>query len=150
VSIAQQRYKGFTPYKMDPKFRVSIPTAWRPEAGAPLFLLFSTAHQMPLVKVLTQEAFDARVKVLNDSDYSPARKSALLGSLSMLSREATLNDQGKLLIPKDLSEKAEIFADSEVMLAGRGMHFEIWSKENFDRALEIEMQQCEDDDLGIL
>ncbi len=67
----------------------------------------------------------------------------------MLCREATLNDQGKLLVPKDLSEKAGITADSDVMLAGRGIHFEIWSKTNFDKVLEIETAEDDDDELGI-
>jgi DNA-binding transcriptional regulator/RsmH inhibitor MraZ len=67
----------------------------------------------------------------------------------MLCREASLNDQGKLLVPKDLSEKAGIIADSDVVLAGRGIHFEIWSKENFELVLEIETSHESDDDLGI-
>lgn len=150
VSHTDQRYKGFTPYKMDPKFRVSIPTAWRPEAGALLFLLFSKAHEMPVIKVLSQEAFNERVETVKTSDLSPAKKTAMLGSLSMLCREASVNDQGKLLVPKDLSEKAGIAAESEVTLVGRGMHFEVWNKENFARALEIEMNQTDDDELGIL
>ena len=150
MSTTDQRYKGFTPYKMDPKCRVSIPSAWRPEAGAALFLLFSSAHGMPVVKVLSQDAYDERVATVKDSDLPPAKKTALLGSLAMLCREASVNDQGKLSVPKDLSEKAGISADSEVVLAGRGMHFEVWSKDNFARALEIEMQQGDDDELGIL
>jgi DNA-binding transcriptional regulator/RsmH inhibitor MraZ len=54
-----------------------------------------------------------------------------------------------LLVPKDLSEKAGIEADSEVVLAGRGIHFEIWSKANFERVLNIETREDESDDLGI-
>ncbi len=134
---------------MDPKFRVSIPTAWRPEAGAILFLLFSKAHGMPVIKVLSQEAFDERVATVKNSDLTPAKKTAMLGSLSMLCREASVNDQGKLLVPKDLSEKAEIFAESEVVLVGRGMHFEVWNTRNFDRALEIERNQDDENELGI-
>ena len=60
-----------------------------------------------------------------------------------------VNEQGKLLVPKDLSEKAGIEADSEVVLAGRGIHFEIWSKANFERVLNIETREDESDDLGI-
>jgi DNA-binding transcriptional regulator/RsmH inhibitor MraZ len=67
----------------------------------------------------------------------------------MLCREATLNEQGKLLVPKDLSEKAGIEADSDVVLAGRGIHFEIWSKKNFDIKLAIETSEEAKDDLGI-
>lgn len=150
MTAADQRYKGFTPYKMDPKFRVSIPTAWRPEAGSMLFLLFSKTHEMPVIKVLSQEAFNERVETVKNSDLTPAKKQALLGSLSMLCREASVNDQGKLLVPKDLSEKAGISADTEVVLAGRGMHFEVWNKDNHERALEIEMAQDDVDELGIL
>lgn len=134
---------------MDPKFRVSVPTGWRPEAGGSLFLLFSKEHDMPVVKVLSQAAFDEKVQRINESNKTPAERDKLLGKLAMLCREVTLNDQGKLLVPKDLSEKAGIQADSDVMLAGRGMHFEIWSKANFDKVLEIETSQDEDDGLGI-
>lgn len=105
---------------------------------------------MPVIKVLSQADYDRRVQIVNDSDLSPAKKAAKLGSLAMLCREVTLNDQGKLLVPKDLSEKAEIQPDSEVTLVGRDTNFEIWNKRNFDRALEIEMNQDDNDELGIL
>ena len=150
VSTTNQRYIGFSPYKMDPKFRVSIPTAWRPEPGSILFLLYSKTHEMPVIKVLSQEAFDDRVQTVKNSDLVPAKKAAILGSLSMLCREASVNDQGKLLVPKDLSEKAGILADSEVTLVGRGMHFEVWNNENFNRVLSIEMDQNDEAELGIL
>lgn len=144
-----QRYKGFKPFKMDPKFRVSVPVAWRPEAGASLLLLFSKLHEMPVVKVLSQEAYDEKVELIQTSDKTPAEKGKMLGKLAMLCREAGLNEQGKLLVPKDLSEKSGIEADGDVVLAGRGIHFEIWSKANFDKVLEIETAEEEDDELGI-
>lgn len=149
VSSNQQQYKGFKPAKMDPKFRVSVQPSWRPELGDPLLLLFSRKHDMPVVKVLSQEAYSQKVELIQGSDMTPREKGEKLGKLAMLCREVTLNDQGKLLVPKDLSEKAGIAADSDVMLAGRGMHFEIWSQANFDKMMEIEMHQAEDDDLGI-
>ena len=149
MSSSHQRYKGFKPFKMDPKFRVSVPTPWRPEVGASLFMQFSKEHDMPVVKVLSQEAFDEKVGRIMNCDKTPSEKDKLLGKLAMLCREASLNEQGKLLVPKDLSEKAGIEAEADVMLAGRGMHFEIWSKANFDRLLEIETGAEEDDELGI-
>jgi DNA-binding transcriptional regulator/RsmH inhibitor MraZ len=149
MNSTNQRYKGFKPAKMDPKFRVSIQPSWRPEAGALLFLLFSKEHGMPLVKVLSQEAYSEKVELIKGSDKTPAEKNKTLGKLAMLCREASLNDQGKLLVPKDLSEKSGITADSDVTLVGRGIHFEIWNKSNFDAVLEIETGQQENDDLGI-
>ena len=149
MSSTNQRYTGFKPAKMDPKFRVSIQPSWRPEAGASLFLMFSKEYDMPVVKVLTQEAYNEKVDLIKNSEKTPKEKNTILGKLAMLCREANLNDQGKLLVPKDLSEKADIGSDSDVMLAGRGIHFEIWSKKNFNKVLEIETSQEEDDDLGI-
>ena len=143
-------YLGYQAYKMDPKYRVSIPTGWRPAAGERLFLLSSKTHDMDMIKVLSQEAFDKRVQTVKESNLTPAEKSALLGSLSMLCREASVNDQGKLLVPKELSEGAGISAESEVMLVGRGLHFEVWNKEAHTRALEIERAQAGVDLLGIL
>ena len=143
-------YLGYQAYKMYPKYRVSIPTGWRPAAGERLFLLSSKTHDMDMIKVLSQEAFDKRVQTVKESNLTPAEKSALLGSLSMLCREASVNDQGKLLVPKELSEGAGISAESEVMLVGRGLHFEVWNKEAHTRALEIERAQAGVDLLGIL
>lgn len=150
MTLDHQRYTGFNPYKMDPKYRVSIPLEWRPEAGAKLYLLFSSEHGMPVVKVLSEEAYNHKVALIEGSDKDPRQKSKLLGKLAMLCRVAKLNEQGKLLVPKELSEQAEIEGGSEVFLAGRGIHFEIWSKANFERVLEIEAKtKDEDDDLGI-
>ncbi len=104
---------------------------------------------MAVVKVLSQEAYDEKVELIRGSDKTPAEKGKMLGKLAMLCREALPNEQGKLLVPKDLSEKAGIAAESEVVLAGRGIHFEIWSKANFDTVLEIETRHEDDDDLGV-
>lgn len=145
----EERYKGFHPYKMDSKYRVSVLTQWRPQPGESLFLQYSTREGMPLVKILTQDAYNEKIELIRNSDKPPAEKSRLRGKLALLCREASLNDQGKLLIPKDLSEQAGIAADSDVMLAGQGIHFEVWSKSNFDRYLAFITGPDPDDDLGI-
>lgn len=150
VISSAQCYMGYSLYKMDPKYRVSIPPAWRPATGEVLFLLSSKTYSMPVIKVLSQQAFDERVATVKNSDLTPAKKTAKLGQLSMLCRVASVNEQGKLLIPKDLSEHAELAADLDAVLAGRGLHFEVWSKANHLRVLEIEMAQDDDDELGIL
>ena len=149
VNRTDQRYKGFKLFKMDPKFRVSIQPLWRPETGVSLFLLFSKSHDMPVVKVLSQEAYNEKVDLIQASGLTPKEKGLMLGRLAMLSREASLNEQGKLLVPKDLSEQAGIVAEAEVYLVGRGIYFEIWSKANFETVLSIESGQQDHDDLGI-
>jgi len=150
VSAFGQIYRGFAPYKMDAKHRVSVRAEWRPPQGERLLLLLSRTHEMPMIKVLTQQAYDQRVATVESSNLSPAKKSEKLGTLAMLCREVTINDQNKLLVPKDLCEKSGLAAESDVTLVGRGPHFEIWNSDNFDRALEIEQNQDDEDELGIL
>jgi DNA-binding transcriptional regulator/RsmH inhibitor MraZ len=149
VEIDNQRYTGFHPYKIDPKFRVSVQASWRPEVGVPLYLLFAKDLGLPMVRVLSKEAYNHKVAVINDSDKTPADKSKYLAKLALLSREATVNEQGKLLVPKDLSEKAGIEPESDVVLAGRGMNFEIWSKTNFEAYWAQMTAEDQEDDLGI-
>ena len=149
MEIDNQRYTGFHPYKIDPKFRVSVQASWRPEVGTPLYLLFAKDLGLPMVRVLSREAYNHKVLVINDSDKTPAEKSKYLAKLALLSREATVNEQGKLLVPKDLSEKAGIDPESDVILAGRGMNFEIWSKANFEAYLTQITAGDPEDDLGI-
>jgi DNA-binding transcriptional regulator/RsmH inhibitor MraZ len=149
VETDNQRFKGFHPYKIDPKFRVSVQASWRPEAGSPLFLLFSRELGIPVIKVLSKEAYDHKVSVITHSDKAEGEKSKLLGKLALLCREASINEQGKLLVPKDLSEQAEISPESDVMLAGRGINFEIWSKPNFEKYFALLTGEDSQDDLGI-
>lgn len=151
VNTTFQRYKSYHTYKVDGKYRVSIPPSWRPEAGAPLYLQISATSQMPMIKALSQEAYDERVKRVMESDYKPGKKQELLGKLAMHIRETTLNEQGKLLITKELSNYAGIEPDTEIRLAGRGDYFEIWSKESHLRQIEIELNTItpEEDELGL-
>lgn len=151
VNLLQQRYRSFVTHKVDAKYRVSIPPNWRPEAGGMLFLQISTNHGMPMIKVLSQDAYDDNVQLIIDSDHTPGKKKYLLGKLAMHVKETSLNEQGKLLIPKELSSYAGIQPDSEIRLAGRSSHFEVWNKENHQRLIEIELNSKDDDedDLGI-
>jgi len=147
VSTTDQPYLGFKPYAVDPKYRFAVPPAWRTENGEPLYLLYSRTNEMPMLKVLTRQGYMERVEIVEKSDKDEATKRQLKGRLAMLCREVSINEQGKMLIPKDLSERAEIKPDSEIMLVGRHGHYEVWNRVHFERSEELEMNQH--DDLGI-
>ncbi len=142
---------GFSPYKVDPKYRISIPASWRPEAGEALYLMFSRVHELPVLKVLSKQALDQQVELIRNSDLSPKKKAVKLGKLTLRCHEASLNEQNKLLVWKDLAEMAGIAPESGVVLAGRGLFFEIWSEANFKTMLDIETSEEDDDgdELGI-
>ncbi len=49
--------------------------------------------------------------------------------------EVEYDDQGRIIIPKNLSETAQLDANG-VILIGAGDHFEIWNKENWKKSIE--------------
>ncbi len=102
-----------------------------------------------MIKVLTQEAFEYRVERIKQHATSPKEESQLKTKLVRLLREANVNEQGKLLIPKDLSDYAGISPDSEVMLSAGDSHFEIWNRAKFEEIFGLSAVPEEDDHLAI-
>lgn len=143
-------YESHCDYKMDPKNRVSVPVAYRPDAeGEPIRLQASKEHEEKVIKVFTLDAFQDKFRQIEESDKTPARKQALAGALRMNSREATISSQGKLTIPKDWAEKIGLRAEGPVILAGRDSYWIICSEDSFSRIVEADFNM-DDDDLGVL
>jgi DNA-binding transcriptional regulator/RsmH inhibitor MraZ len=137
-------------YKMDPKYRVSVPVEWRPESEeTPVRLQLSREHDLPVIKVFSQEVFDEKFRAVEESDLSPAKKQQIVGHLRMMSKQATISSQGKLQVPKDWSERCGLQADASVILAGRGPFYMICPVATFERISEIELGM-DDGDLGVL
>jgi DNA-binding transcriptional regulator/RsmH inhibitor MraZ len=137
-------------YKMDPKFRVSVPVDWRPETEeTAIRLQLSKEHELPVIKVYSEEEFDLKFEQVAQSDLTPAKKQQIVGHLRMMSKKATVSSQGKLTVPKDWSEKIGLKADGPVILAGRGPFYMLCTAETFDRITEIELGM-DDGDLGVL
>ncbi len=144
-----QQYKGSFPYKTDSKNRVNVVPAWRPVQGEALNLMPSLSEGAKVIKVLTQEAFEYRVERIKQHATSPKEESQLKTKLVRLLREANVNEQGKLLIPKDLADYAGISPDSEVMLSAGDSHYEIWNRAKFEEIFGLSAVPEEDDHLAI-
>lgn len=137
-------------YKMDPKFRVSIPVEWRPATeDAPVRLQLSKEHGLQVIKVFSEEAFGDKFRQVEESDLTPAKKQQIVGHLRMMSKKATVSTQGKLTVPKDWSERIGLKAEGQVILAGRGPFYMLCTQETFDTITEIELGM-DDGDLGVL
>lgn len=148
MSTHLKSYTGFKPYSIDSKFRVAVPPAWRPPPDAIIYLLPSKKYEMPMIQVITVEEYQDRMALIANSDLPLDRKRHHRGVLASRCREASVNEQGKLLVPKDLATRTEIAPDSEVVLVGRETYFEIWAKPFHDRALVYEDTQGNEDNLG--
>lgn len=137
-------------HKMDPKNRVSIPVAFRPdEEEEPIRLQLSKEHGFPVIKVYDHETFEDKFRQIDESSLPQAKKIALVGSLRMLSKQASISPQGKLTIPKEWAEEIGIMADGPVKLGGRGPYFIISTQETFRRIVEFE-STLDDGGLGVL
>lgn len=137
-------------YKMDPKFRVSIPVEWRPATeDTPVRLQLSKEHGLQVIKVFSEEAFGDKFRQVEESDLTPAKKQQIVGHLRMMSKKATVSSQGKLTVPKDWSERIGLKAEGQVILAGRGPFYMLCTQETFDTITEIELGM-DDGDLGVL
>jgi DNA-binding transcriptional regulator/RsmH inhibitor MraZ len=150
MELNYERYTGDKALKMDPKNRVSIQSSWRPEPGTPLYLQPGVKDGLTFLKVLSREAYLERIDRVRKSDKSAADKAELISMFAQSCRDASINEQGRLLVPKEVGEKAGIGSESEVVLLGCGIHFEIWSKENHEKkqaAREARIAQI--DDIGL-
>lgn len=150
MSVTAPVHESHFDYKMDPKFRVSVPVEWRPATEeTPVRLQLSREHELPVIKVFTQEVFDEKFRQVEESDLSPLKKQQIVGHLRMMSKQATISSQGKLQVPKDWSERIGLQADAQVILAGRGPYYLICPVATFERITEIELGM-DDGDLGVL
>lgn len=118
---------------MDPKYRVAIPVVWRPEEGEQLILQESQRYGIPCIRVLTVPAFAEMERNIRDyPDRTMGEKREALEALYAGILPVTVNNQGKLLIPKDWSTRANIAAESNVRLVGRGDYFDIYNSTDFE------------------
>lgn len=133
MSTSHNVYEKVSDYKMDPKYRVSIPAEWRSGAvEIPVRLQLSKEQGYPVIKVFTPEEFDLKYeKVRVNTVLTEAEKQQLVGHLRMSSKMATISPQGKLTIPKDWAERIGVKADGPVTLGGRGPYYILCSQENY-------------------
>ena len=128
MGVPSQSLEGNYEHKLDSKYRVSVPSAWRPEQGqtVPLRLLNWKHLGVPILRALTTEAFEDMIaSIANDPDLKAGEKSARKSAIYARSESALLNDQGKLSIPKKLADIKGLEAGGIAHLLGRGSAFDI-------------------------
>ena len=149
MSAQGKVYESHYDYKMDPKYRVSIPVAFRPEGDEPVRLQVSKEHEEQVIKIFSVAAFEDKFRQIAESNLTPAKKTKLAGALRMTSKEATISSQGKLSVPKDWAEDIGLKADGPVKVAGRDSYYILCSEDTFRRIVEADMN-IDDDELGVL
>jgi len=140
VGLLINSLEGVFDFKLDAKFRVSVPSDWRPGRGEalPLRLLKWETYKIPVLKALTDQAFTAMIASIDESDLPAGVKSQRKGLLYSRNTRVTINDQGKVLIPKRLAEEHGLEAGGAVHLFGRGTNFDLVSPRDHEAMQEAE------------
>lgn len=140
VSAIGHNFFGQKTYTIDSKNRVAVQPAWRPESGSEVILVYSKSQGVPLLKVITREVLaDHLAKIEGSASMNPAQKSAKRRNLAARCWDANINEQGKLLIVRELCDRLNLEPEGEVLQIGCGDYFEIWNKAHFNEDEQLNL-----------
>lgn len=132
-------FRGHSFHNLDPKGRIVIPTRFRDvvRAGGRDGVMMTSMDSSLFAYTFEEwEKVEAKVLALSEkSDTMRRFRRIFIGGAS----DCDCDKQGRILVPPALREKA--FLDKEIVLVGALDHFEIWSRELWDK----ENMQMEED-----
>jgi MraZ protein len=133
-AVAKVRtYNGCYRHKVDTKRRVPVPFRWRPEeaeGSVEFTLIIWPKHQAGVcLRVLPPEELVKLRAAIDAMPNSDSNKSVLKRSIGTSSAQAKLDSVGRITIPDDMAEEAEITTDA--VLAGMMDRFEIWNPKRY-------------------
>ena len=130
-------FRGQFVHSIDAKGRVSLPARFREVMGADGDLRFILTPApfdrcLHLYPMRAWEELERKISALPSLDPHVVRLRRMYISAA---HECELDKAGRVLIPPDLRDKAEL--SKEVLWAGMGSLLELWSKEQWDAALSM-------------
>ncbi len=145
MNLASLTIRGYVEHKLDAKGRVSVPVGWRPGDGRPLYLMRSKSYGLPVLRVMTEDSIQQKIEEVHAAeDLNPGQKQKIVGVIFSNSQEANVNDQGKMSVPKAWAEAQGMGLPGEVVLRGRGNHFEMMSMETYQEIQRREESENEE------
>jgi MraZ protein len=128
-------FRGSAPTKIDDKGRLKIPTDFRrlleERYGADLFVTSVTGDSALLYPLPVWEEIEQRLAAMPSTDRVKAR---YLERVNYFGQQVRLDQQGRILIPQILREKASINGD--VVVSGQLNHLVVWNHERFASRLD--------------
>lgn len=130
-------FRGSSPTKIDDKGRLKLPTEFRRTLedrwGAEVFITSVTGESATLYPMPVWEEIEERLTQLPSSNRTKAR---FLERVNYFGQQLRLDNQGRVVIPQLLRERAQMVGD--VVVSGRLQYLEIWNRELFDQKLDLE------------
>lgn len=128
-------FRGSAPAKIDDKGRLKVPTQFRgglEEAyGRDVFVTSVQGDSALIYPLAVWEEHEARILAKPSSTPAVRR---YLQRVNYFGAEATLDTQGRLVIPQILRDKADMAG--EVVVAGNLQHLVVWNRERFESHLD--------------
>lgn len=135
-------FKGSYIHAVDEKGRISIPARMRkylsPEANETFVVTRGTETCLFLFPLDEWEKLEQKLKELNT--FNPQHR-LLIRVLLMWAVEVTLDNQSRIMIPKNLLEFAKI--DKEALIIGALDRIEIWNPEIFKEYVDTQPESYE-------
>jgi len=133
-------FRGQFIHAVDQKGRVSLPARFRDllfEQGESQFVLTPALFDpcLHLFPMRAWQEFESKIAELPSLDPHVVRFRRLYVSAA---HECELDGSGRVLVPPNLRTKIELHR--EALFAGMGKNLELWSKDNWDKALEMTPQ----------
>lgn len=125
-------FRGNNPINLDAKGRIAIPARYRDtlmaQCGGQLVATIDIQDKCLFIYPLPEwEQIEERISSLPTFNPSTRRLQRLLIGHA---RELELDGSGRVLVPPELRNYAEI--DKKVMLVGQGRRFELWDLDNWN------------------
>lgn len=128
-------FRGSAPAKIDDKGRLKIPTDFRGHLeerfGLDVFVTSIHGDSALVYPLAVWEELEARLAAMPSTHQATQR---FLQQVNYFGQQTRLDDQGRLVMPKILRDKAEIVG--EVMVAGHLNHLVVWNRERLESRLQ--------------
>lgn len=139
--------RGSYPATVDSKSRIKVPTAFRgyirDTYGDDLFITSFTGENLLAYPLPEWSRLESRLQQI--PTMNPARQK-LMNRVNYYGAMATMDAQGRVLVPQLLRDSARV--EGEVVVMGQVTHMAVWNHELFRSGLEA--SPLTDDDLRTL
>ena len=121
-------YIGEFEHRLDARNRVTVPSSWRVPGDEGNYY-FAWPHPEGCLAVFPPEMLAELKAKANEQRVSNPRANRLLRAVFGRGCKFGCDRQGRILLPRNLMEHAEV--DKDVVLVGLGRYFEVWSAERY-------------------
>lgn len=126
-------------HSVDNKNRISLPAKFRSSMGETVVINRGIDN---CLSVYTQEAWQEMLDKLGQLSMTKSNEREFSRFMLSGAAEVAVDSQGRILIPDNLKEYADI--DKKAVWAGVGNHAEMWAEDSWNKQLEQSQSKPEE------